>query len=270
MHFRTAVASIVAASLGACGYGAEPTAPAPPPPSAQLKEILVANLPSPYYHFEYDAAGRIVLASFASGFFVYDVTYANGRIVQMANNALGNTDRLVYSYDAAGRVDAISYVDANGQVSANVRLSYAGQQLTSIVWMRRLNADLVPSKTMSFSYYPDGNLLEIVDHRPAVAGLQDETTSIDRFEQYDDGINVDGFSLIHNDFFDHLFLLPGVRLQTGNPGRETLTGDGENYRVDYVYAYDADRRPLSKTGTLVITNGANAGQTIQTQSLFTY
>src|SRR6185437_12506507 len=114
------------------------------------------------------------------------------------------------------------------------------------------------------------NLLQLVDHRPAVAGLQDETTSIDRFEQYDDGINVDGFSLIHNDFFDHLFLLPGVRLQKGNPGRETLTGDGENYRVDYVYTYDAAHRPLSKTGTLVITSGTNAGQTIQTQSLFTY
>lgn len=259
-----------AASLVACGYGAEPTAPGPPPPATQLKEILVPNLPSPYYHFEYDATGRIRLASFASGFFVYDVAYANGRIAQMTNNALGNTDRLVYSYDPAGRVDEVSYVRPDGQLGGRVSLSYAGQQLTSIAWTRRLGSDLVPSKTMSFSYYPDGNLLEIVEHRPAIEGLQDETTRIDRFEQYDDGINVDAFSLIHNDFFDHLFLLPAVRLQKGNPGRETLTGDGENYSVDYVYTYDADRRPLTKTGALVITNGTDAGRQFQTQSVFTY
>ena len=64
------------------------------------------------------------------------------------------------------------------------------------------------------------------EHRPAITGLQDEQGSVVRFEQYDSGINVDGFDQIHDDFFDHLVLLPGVQLQQSNPGRETLSSGG--------------------------------------------
>src|SRR6185369_1595200 len=77
---------LVAGSL-ACGGDSVTTAPGstvppppPPPPAVQLQDLVVPNLPSPFYHFEYDSAGRIGHASFASGFTSYEVVYADGRI----------------------------------------------------------------------------------------------------------------------------------------------------------------------------------------------
>ena len=124
---------------------------------------------------------------------------------------------------------------------------------------------------MSLAYGADGNLATITEYRLAVAGLQDDATAVTRFDEYDTGINVDGFSLIHNDYFDHLVLLPGVQLQKNNPRRETRTGDGVTYTVDYTYDYDTDgKRPLTKHGDLLITGGTDAGTRVQTSSVFTY
>ena len=91
-----------------------------------------------------------------------------------------------------------------------------------------------------------------------------------RFEQYDRAVKVDGLVLLHDDFFDHLVLLPGVRLQNGNPARETRTGDGVNYRVEYRYTYDDARRPLTKTGEATVTNGSDAGRRFETSAESTY
>jgi hypothetical protein len=261
----------VAAVVAACSDGSQTTtAPPPPAPTVFLKDIVIPNLPSPYYHFEYDATGRVSSASFASSLTMYGVTYDGGRISQMKNNTLGNQDRLEYVYDNQGRVSSVTYVDPNGVVFTRVSLSYAGQKLTGIERARKLGADFVVDKTMTFSYYPDGNLLEITDHRPAVEGRQTESETFDRFEQYDDKVNVDAFSLIHNDFFDHLVLLPGVQLQKGNPGRETLTGSGDNFVIDYTYSYDDKNRPLTKSGDALALNGVNAGRRFQTTSQFSY
>jgi hypothetical protein len=123
-----------------------------------------------------------------------------------------------------------------------------------------LTARFLIDKAMNFSYYPDGNLEELTEIRPEIAGLQPETTTFDRFEQYDDKINVDGFGLLHDEFFDHLVLLPGVQLQKGNPARVTHTGDGINYRVDNVYRYDDQDRPLSSTGDFVLPERAGCGE----------
>ena len=273
MRHQISLGLTLVAALLACSGEPVTTAPAPPippVPAVLLREIVIPNLPSPYYHFEYDTAGRVRVASFASGFTTYDVMYEGGRIKEMANNTAGNRDRLEYSYDQAGRVGSIRYVDPNGQVYAMVSFLYDGQQLTGLERKRKVSSDFIIEKTMSFSYYPDGNLLEIVEHRPPIAGRQDETTTVDRFEQYDGKINVDGFGLIHNEFFDHLVLLPAVQLQKGNPGRETRTGDGLNYKVDYTYTYDDGNRPLTKSGVVVFTNGPDAGRIFQTQSVFSY
>ena len=99
---------------------------------------------------------------------------------------------------------------------------------------------------------------------------EEETTTVDRFERYDDKINVDGFSLLHEEFFDHKVLLPGVQLQKGNPARQTHTGDGVNYAVDYIYTYDDLNRPLTKAGALTFSNGPDAGKTFATRSIFSY
>ena len=71
-----------------------------PPPAVLLKDIVVPNLPSPYYHFEYDATGRVSAASFASGFTQYQVTYQGDQISELRNNTLGNQDRLVLAFMA--------------------------------------------------------------------------------------------------------------------------------------------------------------------------
>src|SRR5215208_5660263 len=201
---RNAVLTIIAvAAMSACGGDARITAPPPPSATVLLKDIVIPSLPSPYYHFEYDAQGKVSTVSFASGFTMYDVTYAGGRVSELRNNIIVNHDRLVYVYDDAGRVAAIRETDENGVVFTVLFFTYAGEKLSELERDRRVTGGFSIDKTMMFSYYPDGNLLELTEHRPAIDGLQGETTVKDRFEQYDNGINVDGFGLIHDDFFDH-------------------------------------------------------------------
>jgi hypothetical protein len=239
-------------------------------PVVPLEDIAVSSLPSPYYHFEYDPAGRFGRVSFASGFLSYDVLYQGNRIAELRNNTAGNTDRLLYVYDAAGRVQTVNYVNPTGAVFARVRLTYNGGKLSQLDRERKLDAGFTVEKTLSFSYDADGNLQQIVDHRPAISGRQDESTTVDRFEQYDANVNVEAFSLIHNDFFDHVVLLPDVQLQRGNPAREFLTGGSVDYRFDYTYTYDAQKRPLAKDGTATILTGPDAGRTIPLHTAFSY
>jgi len=275
MRLRSALLSIVAvAAVTSCS---DDTATAPTPPDPQptapvlLRDVEIPSLPSPYYHFEYDAGGRVSHASYASGLTMYDVTYDRDRIAEMQNNIIVNHDRLVYVYDDAGRVASIRFTDQTGLVFTVLFFTYEGQKLTSMERDRRVTGGFLIDRTLTFSYYDDGNLREITDHRPPIDGVQPETTTNDRFEQYDNKINVDAFSLLHPDFFDHLILLPSVQLQKGNPARVTHTGDGLNYRVDYTYTYDDKNRPLRKAGEFTMLNGPNAGDKASpTLSVFTY
>ena len=238
--------------------------------SVLLKDIVISRLPSPYYHFDYDGQGKVSSVSFASGLTKYDVTYAAGRISQMQNNTTVNHDRLVYVYDDAGRVAAIKETDENDVVFVVLFFTYTGDKLTGLERDRRVTGGYIIDKTMSFSYSADGNLLELTEHLPAIDGVQADATITDRFEQYDSGINVDGFSLIHDEFFDHLVLLPAVQLQKSNPRRVTRTGDSDNFTVDYTYTYDARNRPLTTSGDLAFTTGPSAGQHFQVGSVFSY
>lgn len=247
----------------------------PPPPTAPpvqlilLKEINIPNLPSPYYRFEYNTAGDPSFASFASGFFIYDITYSGGKINEMKNNIIVNKDRLQYSYDFFGRVNAVMYADSNGVVYKRMHFTYDGQKLIKAERELKLSGSFIIEKTMTFLYYADGNLSELTDHRHPING-QAAYTAIDRFEQYDNKINVDGFSLLHNEFFDHLVLLPGVQLQKNNPGKRNRTGDGFNYEIDYNYTYNDKDLPLTKKGNATVTTGPETGQRFQTNSVFTY
>jgi hypothetical protein len=274
MRYRISKLLILAAAISACKDDSGTTAPTPPTPPASpvlLRDIVIPNLPSPYYHFEYDATGRVTTLSFASSFFTYDVRYDNrGRIGEMRNITLATGTRLVYAYDDSNRPVSVRYVDSNGVTFTLLIFSYEGQKLSGIERDRRVEGGFIIDKTVSLSYYPDGNLRELTVHRPAIEGQQDETTTVDRFEQYDDKINVDGFSLIHEEFFDHKVLLSGVQLQKGNPARQTHTGDGVNYSVSFSYTYDDRNRPLTKTGALTFLNGSDAGKTFQTSSTFSY
>jgi hypothetical protein len=111
--------------------------------------------------------------------------------------------------------------------------------------------------------------LELTDERLPFPG-QTESKFVDRFEQYDEGINVDGFSLIHTEFFDHLVLLPGVRFQIGNPRAVTRTGSGINYHIDYTYTYDSNNRPITKHGEGILLQGSGSGERFETNASFRY
>jgi hypothetical protein len=258
----------------ACATGDGPTAPETPPadPSAQtmgLEDVVLSNLPAPYYHFEYDTAGRVNFVAFASELTRYHVVFDGDRIAEMDNDIPVNHDRLLYTYDDSGRVALVREVDDSGQVFLLLVFRYQGPQLTGVERDRRVTGGYVIDKTMTLSYYPDGNLRELAVHRPAIEGLQDEQSYADTFEQYDDGVNVDGFGLLHDEFFDHLVLLP-VQLQRSNPGRVTRTGDGLNYVSDLTYTYDTRHRPLTALGLVTITNTADEGQQIQTSTVYSY
>lgn len=240
-----------------------------PAPTVLLKDIVIPNLPSPYYHFEYNAQGKTTLSSFASDLFRFDVIYNGDRIQEMYNSIAFGTDTLRYFYDNIGRVAAVNTIDPAGRLYIKVFFTYDGKKLIKLDRWRLAGSNFLLNKTMTLSYYADGNLREIIDHRPAVNG-QVESTAIHRFERYDEKINVDGFAIIHNDFFDHFILLPGVQIQKNNPLKEIVTGDGTNYIVDYTYLYSDSKVPLTKTGNLTFTNGANAGISFETKSMFSY
>ena len=268
------LATMLVAAAAACGGSDAPTAPAPPDPppvlGVRLKDIVIPRLPSPYYHFTYDATGRVDSVSFASELTRYQVAYgADGRIKEMRNNILVNHDRIVYAYDATGHVVGVRYVNSSGATYTIVIYTYDGDRLTDVERSRAVDGGFIIDKTMSLTYDADGNLFELTEHRPAIQGVQDDVTYVDRYEQYDKGLNVDAFGLLHDDFFDHLVLLPGVQLQKNNPGRQTHTGDGDNYTVDYTYTYDGDR-PVTKIGALTFTTGSSAGQRFETRSEFSY
>ena len=273
-RLRSALLLVALGAVAACGGGdGAPTMPDPgetPAPSVLLKDVVIDRLPPPFYHFEYDAAGTVTRVSYASGLTLYDVIHEGGRIRELRNVAGTNRDRIVYAYGATGRADRVEYVDADGVTFTRLHFTYDGPKLVAFERERRVAAGFVVDKTVTLSYHADGNLRELTQRRPRIDGFQDEATRTDRFEQYDDGINVDGFALIHDDFFDHLVLLPGVQLQKNNPLRETRSGDGLNYTIDYALTYDDRKRPLTKRGDVTITNGTQPGTRVQTNTEFSY
>jgi hypothetical protein len=243
--------------------------PPPPPPPVFLKEEILPGLPSPYYHFEYDGTGKTSFVSFASDFFRYDVFYDNGRITEMRNNILVNKDRLQYVYNNAGKVEAVNYADSTGSVYTRVNLTYDGNKLVNLERKKKFGTVFVSDKMMSMTYYPDDNLKDLTYHYLPVNG-QAEATFTSRFEQYDDKINVDAYEMIHNEFFDHFFLLPGVQLQKNNAAKETRTGDGSNYSITYAYTYNNHNAPVTRNGDMVILNGTDAGHHFQLSAVYSY
>jgi hypothetical protein len=242
------------------------TPPPPPPPAVLLKDIVILNLPSPYYGFEYNAAGKPIKTSFSAGVRSYDVLYAGTRINELKSI---HGDRLVYIYNETGQVDIIKYIKRDGAVYKVCYLTYNGQQLLRMEWERKQPAGFIMDRTLSFIYQPDGNLLEMTDHRHLINGEQPEASYTDRFEQYDTKINTDGFSLLH-DGSDHLLLVPGIQLQKNNAGKLIRTGTGIDYTINYTYTYNDKNAPLTKLGDGVFTSGPNNGQRFQTNAAFTY
>jgi hypothetical protein len=261
--------AIIASTLVACSSDHIAGPPPPPTTGVLLKDVVYTRLPSPYYHFEYDDAGNISTASFASGAATYSLHYQSDRIHDI-DVASGTVERMFYTYDDARRVVSIRDTDATG---ANAQLwffTYNGQQLTTIERDRAVPGGYIIDLQMSFLYDAGGNLLELGQHYPPIDGLQTEQTLVDVFERYDDKVNVDDFDLLHPGFFDKLILLPGVKLQLGNPGRVVHLGDGDHYTVDFTYTYNDQKRPLTRSGTLLFQTGPNAGQSFAVDAAYSY
>jgi hypothetical protein len=271
--FRIAVFTLLFIS---CKKDQPDNLPGPPPPDPDkkvlLKDITIPNLPSPYYHFEYNSDSVVTKVDFASGFSIYDVLYSENKIAEMRNNIIVNHDTLRYLYDNAGKLFMINFINQETVLYRHVNLIYNGDHVKEIYWDHKVdNVGFLIDRIVTFTYYPDGNVKLITDHHPAHTGSP-ETITTDLFELYDDKRNVDDFSLIHDTCHDHLFLLQGFRLQKNNPGKETFSaGTGFTaYTASYTYTYKSDNTPLSKTGDLSFTDGSQAGQRFQTNSFYTY
>ncbi len=247
-----------------------PQFPTDPAPVVFLKDIVISSLPSPYYHFEYGQDNKVSFVSFASSFTRYDVSYDEDRIAELRNNILVNKDRISYVYDDQGRVNTVIMEDSAGFPFEAVALSYERSKLVRLERrIRKINTGFMTDKVMTMTYYPDGNLMDLTYHYFPVNG-QPDRMFVDRFDNYDDKINVDAFGLLHNDFFDHLFLLPGVDLQKNNPRRVVRTGP-VSFSLDYSYTYNGSGAPLTRTGDFVYTGGVNnVGQHIFLSCVYSY
>lgn len=265
------VVAIIAMIALACHK--DPVGQPEPPVATQalkVKDISEKNLPSPYYHFEYDDTGNITVAGFQSGLRLYDVDYSGKNIESMENTTDPfNKVRLEYEY-SNGDLFVVRVKDQNGVTFRHCIFSFSpSHQLQQMDWdVADGSVGFLQEQTLTFSYYPDGNVMQIVTHNYAV-GVQTEAVFTDTFEDYDAHSNPDGFSLLHTNGHE-LILMPGLKFQTNNPHRVTRTGDGINYEIDYTYSYDNKGRPAVKTGDLKFNNGQNAGQHFETRSTFSY
>ena len=238
--------------------------------SLRLKDVTVRNLPSPYYQFVYNDSGYITNVNFAGGEATY-VTKHNDRIIsEIRNEHPINKDRLQYVYENK-KVSIVKVLNEAGEVYKRAFLTYGvSDRLHKIEWeIKQQDVGFASYITLNFSYHADGNLMQMIRHYHAIPGRQNEMIRSDLFDNYDNKINSDGFSLLHLSN-EHLLLLPRVKLQLNNPGRNIRTGDGINYKIEYRYTYDAQGRPLSKTGDFLFTNGPDAGQRFETLASFTY
>lgn len=223
-----------------------------------LKDIAIQNLPSPFYHFDYNDSGYITSINYQDGLALYDLFYENGRIDRITDNTVANKDKLQYFYEN-GKVSKINFTSREGILYKQVILNYNNtSQLTKAEWnFVNEDASITPEKTIDLSYYADGNLSKVEHHTIEIPGRQTEAFYADSYEQYDNKINVDAFGIIHK-LNDHLFLLPNIVIQKNNPLKEIRSGDGLNYSIDYTYTYN-DSIPVKKNGDLLILNGENAG-----------
>ncbi|QEC66015.1 hypothetical protein FRZ67_01355 [Panacibacter ginsenosidivorans] len=223
-----------------------------------LKDMIIRNLPSPYYHFEYDDSAFITTVNYQSSAGVYTLSYLNGRIIQIQNNTAVNKERLQYVYEN-GKVIKINYINEAGIIFKESIFSYNdSKQLIKVAWnIIETSSRIIPERTLQLEYYTDGNLSKLIDHRIEIPDKQAESFYIDTYENYDSNTNADDFSLLHKSG-DHLILLPGIVLQKNNPCKETRTGDGINYAITYRYTYQ-NKLPVKKDGDMVFLNGDNIG-----------
>lgn len=251
----------------------EPPAPPPNPPVKHvlLKDITTPHLPSPYYHFEYNTDSLPSKVDFASGFTIYNILYAGNKISEVRDGFIVNQVTLKYSYETTRKLNLIDFINQSNFIYRRVHFIFDRNIIKEIDWATRAaDSIFVIDRTVTFTFYPDSNVKTLVDHRSAFNGSPEETLTT-LFEQYDSNVNVDDFSLLHDQFHDHLFLLQCFRLQKNNPGKETFTvNDSMLYTNEFTYVYNADNTPSNKKGDFLYISGPDAGKRFETNSYYTY
>ena len=250
--------------------------PETPPPGTDmplLKNIVYQSLPSPYYAFEYDAGRKVNKAAFASGAFTYTLRYQASQLIEMKSELASTKISTTYQYDNAGRIAFVKISSEDGSTEFRRGfLSYDNQNRLKEIECEAsagAGAGFELQRTLSFTYHTDGNVAERRDHRHFIEGKQPEALYIERYEQYDNKLNVDGFALLHESS-EHLVLFPGIQLQRNNPAKIIRTGDGLNYEITYTYTYNTYKQPLQRTGSMLFTSGPDAGKTFQLSTSYTY
>lgn len=242
-------------------------------PSVKLKEMSVEKLPSPYYHFNYNDSGYITQVIYSSGLTTYYISYTGKKIQTIETNKDVpfdiNKDKIVYEY-TNGDATLIKVIDKNGIFYRKCTLSYlSSHQLQKLTWELNPGTGFVTEQTLVFSYYTDSNLKEIAYHDFAVGPQQDRTYT-ERFENYDNKVNPDGFTWLHTNQH-HPVLLPTTRLQKNNPGRDIRTGAQVlTYEANYSYTYDAADRPLIKNGPVKFTEINGTTGQFESRTTFSY
>ena len=238
----------------------------------RLKDIVVLNLPSPYYHFEYGNDGHISKFDFATGWF-YNMSYTGDNLTLMnnINPGLGNDSvQYIYSNDTLRLI----VVTSNAGIPyrrGHITYNSAGQ-LEKLDWELKLpNEPFQNENSMTFSYYADGNVKDIVHHYSLTGSVPVDITFRDTYSNYDQMYNVDGFTRVHTSQMKPSIIMPGIIIQINNEGRVVRTGQAATtYEVNYSYTYDNVGRPVTKTGDFVATNGATAGQHVQLLTTYSY
>ena len=81
---KTRLLSLIALSFATVSCHKEKIGHPDPPVTGvaqvKLRDVVIRNLPSPYYHFEYNSDSMATKVDFASGFSIYDVVYNGSKI----------------------------------------------------------------------------------------------------------------------------------------------------------------------------------------------
>jgi hypothetical protein len=269
-----AVIILICASFHACKKTDGPEGPPPLPEEphtkvGRLKEITAEHLPNPYFAFDYTDDGVTTDISFASGFFIYKLSYANGRLDRMVNQFNGNA--LVYHY-TNGKVTTIRDIRPDNTVLWNYSFDYDVQnQLKEVRWYRFTgdpgNADSLLFRKVELFYHSDGNLWRYDDYRD-ITGAGLEWSQRAEYADFDSARNVDDFSIL-KEFFDNLLYLPGVRLQRNNPRNEYLINAENDFEITNTWQYN-DGVPVSKSARVRQTRGSDAGRDVTVGKTYTY
>ncbi len=227
--------------------------------SVRLKEIVVLNSPTPYFHFGYNNASYIANLSYSSGRHVYNYFYEKGRIDSVSSSS-ADASYLLYQYNGQ-QVKSVQQYDATG-LKKTVLITY--DNLNRVIKMEwRAISSAVVEKLVEFQYYDNGNLSQMKKIYPG-----SRVTSTTLYQAYDTKRNVDAFS-IFQDFAEQVILLPAVRFQYNNPTKMEVTSGANERIIEHTYLYN-DSLPVERNSVTRVTAGPSAGQIFTGKTVFSY